>query len=258
MRFAKGHGTENDFIILPDPDGALDLTPQLVSDLCNRRTGIGADGVLRVVRGQDAEWFMDYRNADGSIAEMCGNGLRVFARYLVKYGLAAPGRFDVATRAGLRTVELGATGAVMADMGPAQVLGTSTASIGGQAVDGLHVTLGNPHLACVVDRPVNAFDLRRAPELDGSTFPQGANVEVIRLTGDRRAEMRVYERGVGTTWSCGTGVVASAVAAAAAVGEDGGEWEIRVVGGLLQVILAEKSTYLRGPAVIVAEGEVSL
>src|SRR3954454_12627280 len=119
MRFVKGHGTENDFVIVPDPDGSLDLTPSLVAALCDRRAGIGADGVLRVVRskalGRDdlgAEWFMDYRNADGSIAEMCGNGTRVFARYLVDAGLVVPGDLPVATRAGVRAVRLGATGDV--------------------------------------------------------------------------------------------------------------------------------------------------
>ncbi|MFD7962849.1 diaminopimelate epimerase [Streptomyces zaomyceticus] len=258
MRFAKGHGTENDFVIVPDPEGRLDLTPRRVAALCNRYTGIGADGVLRVVRGEDAEWFMDYRNADGSVAEMCGNGLRVFARYLVDHGLAAPGRFDVATRAGLRTVELGATGHVTADMGPAQVLGISTAGIGDRRVPGLHVATGNPHLACVVESPVEAFDLSRAPDVDTARFPEGVNVEVIRMVGRRSVEMRVHERGVGTTSSCGTGVVASAVAAAQAEGENRGEWEVRVPGGSLTVILTAESTYLRGPAVIIAEGTTCL
>ncbi|BFU47377.1 diaminopimelate epimerase [Krasilnikovia sp. MM14-A1004] len=258
MEFAKGHGTENDFVIVPDPGGRLELTPEQVAALCNRRTGIGADGVLRVARCQHAKWFMDYRNADGSIPEMCGNGLRVFARYLVEYGLAAPGRFDVVTRAGLRSVELEMTGDVTADMGPARVLGTSTAVIGDRRVEGLHITVGNPHLACVVESPVETFDLSTAPGVDIARFPDGVNVEVVRLIGDHCAEMRVYERGVGTTWSCGTGVVASAVAAARSVGEEYGEWEIRVPGGSLTVILNAESTYLRGPAVIVAEGKTSL
>ncbi len=129
MRFVKGHGTENDFVILPDPDGVLDLTPEAVARLCDRRAGIGADGVLRVVRTKateheaDAEWFMDYRNADGGVAEMCGNGIRVFARYLVDVDLAAPGEWDVATRAGLRRVTLGASGDVSVDMGLPELLG---------------------------------------------------------------------------------------------------------------------------------------
>src|SRR5260221_11166478 len=112
MRFAKGHGTGNDFLILPDPDDSLGLSPELVRSLCDRRTGVGADGILRAVRITAhhapapglavADWFMDYRNADGSIAEMCGNGLRVFARYLLAHGLADGPAFVVATRAGLR------------------------------------------------------------------------------------------------------------------------------------------------------------
>src|SRR4051812_27424414 len=108
MRFVKGHGTENDFVVLPDPDGALELTEDVVRRLCDRRAGIGADGILRVVPSAkvedgaafaaEAEWFMDYRNADGSIAEMCGNGVRVYARYLVAYGLVEPGHLRLATR----------------------------------------------------------------------------------------------------------------------------------------------------------------
>ncbi len=94
--FVKGHGTENDFVLIPDLDAALDLTPAAVAAICDRRAGLGADGVLRVVRAAkhpdgaayaaEAEWFMDYRNADGSVSEMCGNGVRVFARYLVDSG----------------------------------------------------------------------------------------------------------------------------------------------------------------------------
>src|SRR5262245_10439805 len=109
MRFAKGHGTGNDFVVLPDNDDRLDLDAELVRALCDRRAGIGADGVLRVVRtraasGGGPSWFMDYRNADGSVAEMCGNGIRVFARYLVDHGLAVGPEVAVATRAGTRVV----------------------------------------------------------------------------------------------------------------------------------------------------------
>src|SRR4051794_26232528 len=151
MRFVKGHGTENDFVIVPDPDGALDLTPGMVAALCDRRAGIGADGVLRVVPakladpGQDAEWFMDYRNSDGGVAEMCGNGIRVFARYLVAAGLTRPGEFGVATRAGVKRVRLGDTGDVSVDMGAPSVLGESWADLGGRRHHGLNVSMGNPH-----------------------------------------------------------------------------------------------------------------
>ncbi|MFB4303419.1 diaminopimelate epimerase [Actinomadura sp. NTSP31] len=271
MRFVKGHGTENDFVILPDPDGALDLTAEAVVRLCDRRAGIGADGILRVVRTkamdlsdadgpggaeglEGAEWYMDYRNADGSIAEMCGNGVRVFARYLVDSGLAAPGEWDIATRGGLKRVTLGPSGDVSVDMGTPVPLGPGEASLAGAVFRGERVSMGNPHLACRVDRPVAALDLSRAPEFDPQAFPDGVNVEFYRPVGDRHLEMRVYERGSGETRSCGTGTVAAAVAAAA--GTTGpGEWTVDVLGGRLTVTLDGGTSHLRGPAVLVAEGE---
>ena len=229
MRFAKGHGTGNDFVILPDPDGELALSAPLVAELCDRHTGLGADGVLRVVRtaaagvpqaaGQAAEWFMDYRNADGSEAEMCGNGIRVFARFLLDSGLAAGPQIPVATRSGTRIVRAAAGGEFSVDMGPAEVLGAGSAGLGEQTVSGLAISVGNPHLACIVTEPVAGIDLSAPPVLDPAQFPDGANVEVLRVTGNRRVEMRVYERGSGATLSCGTGAVATAVAAAAAAGQ---------------------------------------
>src|SRR5215469_15222346 len=145
MRFAKGHGTENDFVILLDPDGREELTAALTARLCDRRAGIGGDGVLRVVRAAamteagGAEWFMDYRNADGSVAEMCGNGIRVFARYLAQHGLAEGPEFTVATRSGPKRVRLNppgeagrtggmnGAGGVTVDMGSVAVLGPGSA-----------------------------------------------------------------------------------------------------------------------------------
>jgi diaminopimelate epimerase len=264
MRFVKGHGTENDFVILPDPDGSLDLTPALVAAICDRRAGIGADGVLRVVRskalGREGapEWFMDYRNSDGSIAEMCGNGVRVFARYLVEAGLAAPGDLSIATRGGVRAVRLAASGDVTVDMGMPKVLGKSRATVAGRVHEGLGVNVGNPHLACAIAEPVAGLDLTRAPEVDPAFFPDGVNVELYRPFGDGRVEMRVHERGSGETRSCGTGAVATAVAAAHAEGRTEGTWEIAVPGGVVTVILDGTTSFLRGPAVLVAEGELHL
>jgi diaminopimelate epimerase len=265
MRFAKGHGTGNDFLILPDPDDGAVLPPELVARLCDRRTGLGADGILRAVRapaGGPAEWFMDYRNADGSIAEMCGNGVRVFARYLLRHGLAAGPDFTVATRAGLRRVREAAGGEITVDMGAPVVRGRSTAVIGTHKYEGLEVSLGNPHLACVVDVPVGEIDLTAPPAVDPARFPDGANVEVVRVRGDRDLEMRVHERGSGITLSCGTGAVAAAAAAEAAVTPEAGpgradpdrRWAVRVPGGDLVVTLGETTSLLTGPAVIVAEG----
>ena len=264
MRFVKGHGTENDFVILPDPDGSLDLTPELVAAICDRRAGVGADGVLRVVRSKalgrdgDPEWFMDYRNADGSIAEMCGNGTRVFARYLVEAGLAAPGDLPIATRGGVRAVSVGVSGDVTVDMGAPRVLGRSRATVAGREYEGLGVSMGNPHLACAITEPVSGLDLTRAPEVDAAFFPEGVNVELFRPAGEGRVEMRVHERGSGETRSCGTGAVATAVAAAHAEGRTEGTWEVAVLGGVVTVILDGQTSYLRGPAVLVAEGEILL
>ncbi len=270
MRFAKGQGTGNDFVILPDPDGRLDLTPDLVAALCDRHFGIGADGVLRVVRaaaaggdaaGQQAEWFMDYRNADGSIAEMCGNGIRVFAKYLLDEGLAAGPEIAIATRAGTRTVRAEPVGQFTVDMGAVAVLGDGAAHTGDQRLAGLAITVGNPHLVCVIDQPVAAIDLSD-PRVSGpAELANGANVEVVRIIGEHEIEMRVHERGSGLTLSCGTGAVAAAVAAAATAGEwpaaPGPPWVVHVPGGKLAVTPSVTASLLTGPADIVAAGELS-
>ncbi|MGA4989998.1 diaminopimelate epimerase [Nonomuraea bangladeshensis] len=268
MRFLKGHGTENDFVILPDHDGELDVTAALVARICDRRAGLGADGVLRVVRtkrshevaGQAsaAEWFMDYRNADGSMAEMCGNGVRVFARYLIDAGLADSSGFAIATRGGLRQVHLEPNGDVTVDMGKPNVLGESTAHVGGIDYPGMRIDMGNPHLACPIGDPVAQLDLTHQPGFDTGVFPSGVNIELFNPVGVSRAVMRVFERGSGETRACGTGAVATAVAAAALSGDTTGTWTVEVLGGTLTVILEEETSYLSGPAVIVASGELML
>ena len=274
MRFAKGHGTENDFVILPDPDDLAGLSATLAARLCDRHAGLGADGVLRVVRTaalaagpagtsaplasgtpDSAEWFMDYRNADGSAAEMCGNGLRVFARFLLEHGMAEGPAFTVATRAGLRRVRVEPGGSITADMGPVSVLGPGRAVSGGIVLDGLRISVGNPHLACLVDASLDKFDLSAPPELEPGQFPAGANLELVELTGPGALAMRVHERGSGETRSCGTGAVAAAAAAAADVG-GGTYWQVHVPGGELTVTLDGTTSWLTGPAVIVAEGEL--
>jgi len=285
MRFAKGHGTENDFVILVDPAGDHDLSPGLVRHLCDRRAGLGADGVLRAVRtgamaagrgpgpagngreaaapgghvagaqaGPGPEWFMDYRNHDGSPAEMCGNGVRVFARYLAGHGLATGPAFTVATRSGPRQVRFEDDGGITVEMGGVTVLGPGRAIVGGVACEGVRISVGNPHLACLVDAPLAGFDLTGPPRLDPARFPEGANVELVRVTGPGQVQMRVHERGSGETRSCGTGAVAAAAAAAA--GRDRGRWQVSVPGGQLTVVLEPGASWLSGPAVIVAEGEL--
>ncbi|MBP2334464.1 diaminopimelate epimerase [Saccharothrix coeruleofusca] len=256
VEFLKGHGTENDFVVLPDPDGVLDLTEARVRALCDRRRGLGADGVLRVVRPDMGPWFMDYRNADGSIVEMCGNGVRVFARYLVEAGLVPTGEFEIGTRAGRRQVVAHEDGTVTVDMGPARVTGASTASVRGAAFTGFAVDVGNPHLACVTDTPVAELDLDDAPGHDPAVFPRGVNVEFVNVLGDGALRMRVHERGVGETRSCGTGTVAAVAAWLHGTGQRTGKATVDVLGGQLSVVVEEETATLTGPAVLLARGEL--
>jgi len=260
LQFVKGHGTENDFVLLPDPDDSIELTPDLVRGLCDRHAGIGADGVIRVVRVGPTGFFMDYRNADGSTAEMCGNGARVFARYLVDAGWVTPGRIEFETRGGPRWAELGAVGNVAVGMGAVRVGDISSARIAGDDIRGLVVDVGNPHLACLVDGDVARFDLTAAPSIDAGVFPDGANVEVVQVLGPDRVRMRVHERGVGETRSCGTGTVAAAAAYLAAEGRHKGRVTVDVPGGTVTVGISAHphgpQATLVGPAVLVAAGTV--
>ena len=247
MRFLKGHGTENDFVLLPDLDGTLDLTPDLVRRICDRRAGIGADGVLRVVRDDDGRWFMDYRNADGSVAEMCGNGVRVYARYLVDAGLIELGPLALATRNGVRDVVV-AKDDVTVDMGLAMV--GDLVEIDGVA--GTFVDMGNPHVV------VNVASVDALGVLDPSH--KDLNVEYVEDVGPAHLKMRVHERGVGETRSCGTGACAAVVASTLRTGSGRGvPYDVDVPGGRLVVTWQEDGhVLLQGPAVIVAEGELDL
>ncbi|MGH3647027.1 MAG: diaminopimelate epimerase [Micromonosporaceae bacterium] len=268
MRFSKGHGTGNDFVLLPDPDGALALTAGLVRALCDRRTGIGGDGVLRVVRAAkhpegaamagEAEWFMDYWNADGSLAEMCGNGSRVFARYLVSHGLAAPGAWSLATRAGVKALRVAEAGDVTVDMGPPRFLRDSFAVVAGQRFAGVGVSMGNPHLVCGIGAAeLDAADLGTPPEFDPGVFPDGVNVELVTPVGRGHVRMRVHERGSGETASCGTGACAVAAVELRDAGVDAGTVVVDVPGGRLTVTLDGRTSWLAGPAVIAAEGNLT-
>ncbi|MDZ4268378.1 MAG: diaminopimelate epimerase, partial [Mycobacterium sp.] len=214
MKFAKGHGTENDFVLLPDLPAAIDLTPAAVAALCDRRRGLGADGLLRVTvagAARDAgvfddlpegvgadDWFMDYRNGDGSSAQMCGNGVRVFAHYLWAQGLERRRQFVVGSLAGPRQVELHTADALHAEvtveMGKANPVGNGSAVVGGRRFDGLAVDVGNPHLACVdaalTDADLAALDVAAPVAFDTAQFPEGVNVEVLTAPVDGAVRMR--------------------------------------------------------------------
>jgi len=269
--FLKGHGTENDFVLLPDPDGTRhgDLAPELVVRLCDRRAGIGGDGVLRVVRTAayddpasvaargKAEWFMDYRNADGSTSEMCGNGIRVFARYLVEHeGADSTRPIPVGTRAGVLTVTFDSDGLGTVDMGRPRVLGETKVSVGTAAWPATHVSMGNPHAVAFVDSLDDAGPLVEPPGHDEALYPHGVNVEFVVRRGPAHVAMRVHERGSGETRSCGTGACAVMVASALADGaERNTRYRVDVPGGTLHVMWTEGDhVMLTGPADLVADG----
>ena len=278
-RVLVGHGTENDFVVLPDPDGSVwpedRLDGALVRRLCDRRAGVGGDGVLRVVRsvhvpdaaevlGDDlvaCEWFMDHRNADGSTAEMCGNGIRLFLHVLVTEGLLDRSTCEagvlVGTRGGPRRVGATAGGDYWVDMGPAREFGAGEAEVDGRTFAGRAVSMGNPHLACLTDVDVDDLDLTGTPRFDPGLFPDGVNVELINiLEPAAHVRLRVVERGVGETRSCGTGACAAGYAALVAEGRAEGTVVVDVPGGRLTVEVTAGTTVLTGPAVLVSAGEL--
>lgn len=262
IEFVKGHGTQNDFVLLPDPSGRLELTPDRVAALCDRQRGLGADGVLHVVRADalgiasEGEWFMDYRNADGSLAQMCGNGMRVFARYLVEVGLVRGPEFVVGSRGGDRPVVVHPDGSVTVHMGPATITGASVAIVDHHNFSGVAVDVGNPHLVSIVDCDVDELDLSPQPRYDTDFFPDGVNLEFVNALGEGALRMRVHERGVGETRSCGTGTVAAVAAALHLAGTDTGKSTVDAPGGRVAVSLEHGDSTLTGPAEFVARGQI--
>lgn len=285
IAFAKGQGTGNDFVLISDPDGVLTLDEAQVAALCDRHFGVGADGLIRAVRttaideaawwADEAEWFMDYRNADGSIAEMCGNGVRVFVRYLLEQGLASiePGStLPIATRAGIKDVTASASG-FQVDMGRWRLQGSEPlvrAHNVSVARPGLAIDVGNPHVVVALadaDELIDA-DLTVPPVVEPA-LPGGENVEFVVpdeplvKDGVGRIRMRVHERGSGETLSCGTGAVAAALAVRHWAGPSApNTWSVRVPGGTLQVRMfpTEDGEHvgLAGPADLVFAGSLDL
>ncbi|MEU7036905.1 diaminopimelate epimerase [Streptomyces sp. NPDC046237] len=275
IAFLKGHGTENDFVIVPDADNAIELPAAVVARICDRRAGIGGDGVLHVVRSaahpearamaDEAEWFMDYRNADGSVAEMCGNGVRVFARYLEHAGHISAGEVAIATRSGVKRVHLDKDGSVTVAMGRARLPEDGvTVTVDGRSWPARNVNMGNPHAVAFVESLDHAGDLfTEPPYAPAEVFPDGVNIEFVADRGTRHVAMRVHERGASETRSCGTGACAVAVATARRDGVDpavSGEpvaYTVDVLGGSLTITEhPDGEVEMTGPAVIVAEGTI--
>jgi diaminopimelate epimerase len=288
IEFTKGHGTGNDFVLYADPDGEATLTPAQIAAICDRHFGVGADGVIRAIRSRnlpegrvllgdtpEAEWFMDYSNADGSVAEMCGNGIRVFARFLVDNGLASLETGDtlaIGTRAGVKDVQRGVDG-FQVDLGRWR-LDRGDPLVRIKDVDvprpGLGIDVGNPHVVVALadEDELIAADLAYAPQLD-PVPADGANVELVVAhdplvrEGVGRIRMRVHERGSGETLSCGTGVAAAALAIRHWAGRGApDQWRVDVPGGRLGVRMfaAEDGEHvaLSGPAELVYTGTLDL
>jgi diaminopimelate epimerase len=280
MEFTKSHGTANDFVVLADLEDRLELSAELVRALCDRRRGIGADGVLRLGRPSDGDVFMDYRNADGSIVEMCGNGVRVVAKHVVDHGLVTPtedGTVVVDTRSGPKPVRIvarhddGTVAEVEVDMGPpilqaGQVpfdapFGVDDDALSyalvvdGQVLDLAVVSMGNPHAILEVDDVASAPVTTLGPRVEThGAFPAKTNVEFVELVSDREVRLRVWERGVGETAACGTGACATVVALQR-LGHVREHVAVRLPGGTLDVRWQPGgSVFMTGPAVEVARG----
>jgi diaminopimelate epimerase len=288
IHFTKGHGTGNDFVLFADPDGTTDLTTDQIAAICDRHFGVGADGVLRAVKSANipegakalaeddaAEWFMDYHNADGSVAEMCGNGIRVFAKFLLDHGLTElvdGNTLAVGTRGGVRDVQRNKSG-FQADLGRWRLDGTEPtvrARNLSVARPGLGINVGNPHVvvALASDDELDSADLNYIPILDPEPA-EGANVEfVVPLEplikdGVGRIRMRVHERGSGETLSCGTGAVAAALATRHWAGAGApNQWTVEVPGGTVGVRMFPtedgEHVSLSGPAELVYSGDLTL
>ena len=288
INFTKGHGTGNDFVLVLDEHGELELSPKQIAKICDRHFGVGADGYIRVIRSKnlaegqallaevpEAEWFMDYHNADGSVAEMCGNGTRVFARFLTEKGLVelADGQtLSIGTRAGVKDLQRNMAGFAV-DMGRWK-LGKDEVLVNAANLEvarpGQSINVGNPHVVVALAdmAELKALELHNAPQLEPAPAA-GANVEFVVpeepmvKNGVGYFSMRVFERGVGETLSCGTGIVAAALATRHWAGSAApNTWQVTVPGGTLGVRMfaTEDGEHvgLSGAAELVFEGQLDL
>lgn len=285
--FTKGHGTGNDFVLVLDPEGKLSLTKAQIARICDRHFGVGADGFIRVVHSArlpegnlilqqepDATWFMDYYNADGTAAEMCGNGIRVLARFLSERGLVkieGGSTLAVGTRDGVKDITKSSNGFVV-DLGRWRLEGESVVVAGGLSVarPAQGIDLGNPHavVALAGESELSALRLVEAPVVDPAP-EAGVNIEFVVprdpmvRDGVGHISMRVYERGVGETLSCGTGIAAAALATRYWAGPEApSAWQVSVPGGVVGVRMfaAEDGEHvsISGPAELSFSGEIDL
>ena len=255
-----GHGTENDFVVIFDPLEELSLSSEQVASMCNRTSGIGADGVIRITR-PDGKWFMDYRNADGSLAEMCGNGIRVMARYLVANGHQGEGLFPIQTRDGAKYLRVPADGDISVNMGQVNDEGDIVSvAVNDHTYSARHISIGNPHAVAFLEDLEELGSLGQAPVVTPtSVYPEGVNVEFVEIKSPDTVIMRVHERGSGETRSCGTGTCAVALAATLHTrGHLPARWIIKPPGGTLIVdIDGHSNATLTGPAELIKDYDVT-
>ena len=255
-----GHGTENDFVLVFDPNDEYSITTAQTAAICNRETGVGADGLIRMIK-RDGKWFMDYRNADGSLAEMCGNGIRVMARYLVERGHQPEGIFAINTRDGVKHLRVPLTEDISVNMGQVTDEGEAiTAGTNGHLWNGYNISVGNPHAVVFVDDMSEIGDLTEPPIVrPRDSYPEGVNVEFVKITDGNSIQMRVFERGSGETRSCGTGTCAVALAATLHTkGKLPATWIINPPGGRLEVSIdGHSNATLTGPAVLIRDVDIS-
>jgi len=255
-----GHGTQNDFLIIFDPNNEYSITTAQTAAICNRESGIGSDGLIRITK-RNEKWFMDYRNSDGSLAQMCGNGIRVMARYLVERGHQKEGIFGIDTRDGVKHMRVPMTGDITVNMGTVvDEEEEITAATNGRIWNGYNITVGNPHAVVFVDDLAQVGEMKDAPVVrPRDSYPEGVNVEFVQVLQNHELKMRVFERGSGETKSCGTGVCAAGLAATLYSKEKlPAKWVVETLGGRLEVeIDGHSNAILSGPAVLISEHDIS-
>ncbi len=259
IKATYGHGTHNDFVLVFDENDEIRLTPDQIKRICDRKNGVGSDGLIKIVK-KDGAWFMDYANADGSVAEMCGNGIRVMARYLTDRGHQPSGIYAINTRDGRKFLSVPETGDISVNMGQVSLVpGEISVLANSNNFLGLNINMGNPHAVVFVDDLDLVGDLSQAPTVTpADEYPEGVNTEFVKFLEGNKIQMRVHERGVGETQSCGTGTCAVALAATIKKGKSLPiKWEINPPGGRLIVeIDGHSNATLTGPAELIKEVEL--
>ena len=254
-----GHGTHNDFVLVFDPENKILITPEQIKKICDLEVGIGSDGFIKIIK-VDGAWFMDYSNSDGSVAEMCGNGIRVMARYLTDRGYQASGIYAINTRDGRKFLSVPDEGDISVNMGKVtQVNGEVSVLQNSKTFVGLNIDVGNPHAVVFTDDLETVGDLKKSPAvLPEDAYPEGVNIEFVEILDNGEIKMRVFERGVGETQSCGTGICAVALAATIKTNKTLPiKWVINPPGGRLVVeIDGHSNATLTGPAVLVKDVEL--